>query len=282
MNEWDNEELALLNQQIEDVKSQIAANKVKSVPVPKTNIGWASYINSGDDKLLSRYQNAENAWNLMMKQAEHASELADKNRASTDADRQMEYMKNRTNAKAKLDYAQAVYTDAVNKGNKLEIAKALSDLESAKNDYNWWSNKLNIEEDVKTNKVESTAASEPEGVKPEGNEPASDLKVYLEDLKAITSFKDLSGKNAKLTEIKNNPAYGSSPELQAEYNRLNKIKDKATIAAESAEAKKAATARHENAKKGSRSQYRTYCESEQGKKDLKLLGIANPYAKGAK
>lgn len=239
MNEWDNEELALLNQQIEDVKSQIAANKVKSVPVPKTNIGWASYINSGDDKLLSRYQNAENAWNLMMKQAEHASELADKNRASTDADRQMEYMKNRTNAKAKLDYAQAVYTDAVNKGNKLEIAKALSDLESAKNDYNWWSNKLNIKEDIKTPAASTkTNVNEPEDNKPEGDEPASDLKVYLEDLKAITSFKDLTGKNAKLNEIKNNPAYGSSPELQAEYNRLNKIKDKATIAAEKASRKK--------------------------------------------
>lgn len=77
--EVDNVELAYLNKEIDKVKKQLEdrQSKYESVPYPKTQVGWASYIANNDRGMLDKYQDAERAWYNKMKDQEHAKELAD-------------------------------------------------------------------------------------------------------------------------------------------------------------------------------------------------------------
>lgn len=75
---YDYPEIALLDKQIAEVKKQLADRQAKyeSVPTPKTQVGWASYIVNNDRGMLDKYQDAERAWyNKLIDQA-HAKELA--------------------------------------------------------------------------------------------------------------------------------------------------------------------------------------------------------------
>ena len=75
---YDYPEIALLDKQISEVKKQLADRQAKyeSVPQPKTQVGWGSYIANNDATLLNKYQDAERAWyNKLIDQA-HAKELA--------------------------------------------------------------------------------------------------------------------------------------------------------------------------------------------------------------
>lgn len=78
--EQDNEELALLNAQIDKIKSQIAerdAHKQEAMNVqPKTRVGWASYIIDNDRGLLDKYADAERAWQTARQQSMYSKELA--------------------------------------------------------------------------------------------------------------------------------------------------------------------------------------------------------------
>lgn len=76
--EEDNVELAYLNKEIDKVKKQLEdrQSKYESVPYPKTQVGWASYIANNDRGMLDKYQDAERAWYNKMKDQEHAKELA--------------------------------------------------------------------------------------------------------------------------------------------------------------------------------------------------------------
>lgn len=76
--EMSNAELAYLNKEIDKVKKQLADRQAKyeSVPTPKTQVGWGSYIVNNDRGMLDKYQDAERAWyNKLIDQA-HAKELA--------------------------------------------------------------------------------------------------------------------------------------------------------------------------------------------------------------
>ena len=79
---YDYPEIALLDKQISEVKKQLADRQAKyeSVPTPKTQVGWSSYIVNNDATLLNKYQDAERAWyNKLIDQA-HAKELANSQR----------------------------------------------------------------------------------------------------------------------------------------------------------------------------------------------------------
>lgn len=80
--EVDNVELAYLNKEIDKVKKQLAQRQsdYESVPFPKTQVGWASYIANNDRGLLDKYQDAERAWYNKMKDQEHAKVLANDQR----------------------------------------------------------------------------------------------------------------------------------------------------------------------------------------------------------
>lgn len=76
--EMSNVELAYLNKEIDKVKKQLADRQAKyeSVPQPKTQVGWSSYIVNNDRGMLDKYQDAERAWYNKMADQAHAKELA--------------------------------------------------------------------------------------------------------------------------------------------------------------------------------------------------------------
>lgn len=80
--EMSNAELAYLNKEIDKVKKQLADRQAKyeSVPTPKTQVGWSSYIVNNDRGMLDKYQDAERAWYNKLKDQEHAKELANAQR----------------------------------------------------------------------------------------------------------------------------------------------------------------------------------------------------------
>ena len=80
--EMSNVELAYLNKEIDNVKKQLADRQAKyeSVPQPKTQVGWSSYIVNNDRGMLDKYQDAERAWYNKLKDQEHAKELANAQR----------------------------------------------------------------------------------------------------------------------------------------------------------------------------------------------------------
>ena len=80
--EMSNVELAYLNKEIDNVKKQLADRQAKyeSVPQPKTQVGWSSYIVNNDRGMLDKYQEAERAWYNKLKDQEHAKELANAQR----------------------------------------------------------------------------------------------------------------------------------------------------------------------------------------------------------
>lgn len=74
-----NVDIAYLNKEIDKVKKQLEQRQsnYESVPYPKTQVGWASYIANNDRGMLDKYQDAERAWYNKMKDQEHAKALAD-------------------------------------------------------------------------------------------------------------------------------------------------------------------------------------------------------------
>lgn len=80
--EMSNVELAYLNKEIDKVKKQLEARQsnYESVPQPKTQVGWSSYIVNNDRGMLDKYQDAERAWYNKLKDQEHAKELANAQR----------------------------------------------------------------------------------------------------------------------------------------------------------------------------------------------------------
>lgn len=80
--EMSNAELAYLNKEIDKVKKQLEDRQAKyeSVPQPKTQVGWSSYIVNNDRGMLDKYQDAERAWYNKLKDQEHSKELANAQR----------------------------------------------------------------------------------------------------------------------------------------------------------------------------------------------------------
>lgn len=110
--EMSNVELAYLNKEIDKVKKQLADRQTKyeSVPQPKTQVGWSSYIVNNDRGLLDKYQDAERAWYNKLKDQEHAKELAN-------AQRQEQRAVNLNDARDTLAKLQITKDNALQQGH---------------------------------------------------------------------------------------------------------------------------------------------------------------------
>lgn len=110
--EEDNVELAYLNKEIDKVKKQLEARQsnYESVPQPKTQVGWSSYIVNNDRGMLDKYQDAERAWYNKLKDQEHAKELAN-------VQRQEQRAINLNDARDTLAKLQIMKDNAVQQGH---------------------------------------------------------------------------------------------------------------------------------------------------------------------
>ena len=266
--EVDNVELAYLNKEIDKVKNQLAQRQsdYESVPFPKTQVGWASYIANNDSSLLNKYQDAERAWYNKMKDQEHAKALANAQMEQQAAYRMDENIKNRSLALNKLQYAEAALKNDTS-NDPLVRAGLERDVRNAREDVKYWNKAVGIEEDV--NPKEITPKEESESNTPVEVTPTQPTtKVKTKDYSAIKKFKNQAEKDKILKEIESNPAFNNVEALRGVYNTLKDIVPEDKKASD----KEARRAKWQAGKNLTGFDYRAWKESPEGKALIKEFG----------
>ena len=229
--EEDNVELAYLNKEIDKVKKQLAdrQSNYESVPQPKTQVGWSSYIVNNDRGLLDKYTDAERAWYNKMKdqelayaQMQNAKELAEEQQKAQAAYRMDDNMKNRSLALNKLQCAEAALKNDTS-GDALVKAALERDVRNAKEELKYWNKAVGIEDE----EVNNTARNEiKEDIKEDVNADVkanTTTKVKTNDYSYITKIKNQAQKDAILKEMEANPAIKNNESFRDQYNRIKEI-----------------------------------------------------------
>lgn len=212
---YDYPEIALLDKKIADVKKQLAdrQSKYESVPQPKTQVGWGSYIANNDSTLLNKYQDAERAWYNKLIDQEHAKELANAQMEQQSGFDKEARIKDFNNAKIAADTAYQLLRND-NSNDKNVRAKLINDYKSAINNLNYYARKTGneeyeLDEDLLNKAIDDETTA-----------------VKNVDYSAIKSFDTQEQKEATLREIEANPAFKTDEKLRNVYNTLKDIKPK--------------------------------------------------------
>ena len=267
--EEDNVELAYLNKEIDKVKKQLADRQAKyeSVPQPKTQVGWSSYIVNNDRGMLDKYQDAERDWYNKLKDQEHAKELANAQMEQQAAYRMDDNMKNRSLALNKLQYAEAALKNDTS-NDPLIKAGLERDVRNAKEELKYWNKAVGIE-DKEVNKEATNEIKEDvkEDVKEEVKDDTT-TSVKIKDYSAITKIKNQAEKDSILKEMEANPAIKNDESFREQYNRIKAI----TPDDKKASDKAARKSKWEEGRKLKGFDYRAWKESPEGKALIKEFG----------
>lgn len=254
---YDYPEIALLDKQISEVKKQLADRQAKyeSVPQPKTQVGWGSYIANNDATLLNKYQDAERAWyNKLIDQA-HAKELAKAQMEQQSGFDKEARIKDFNNAKVAADTAYQLLRND-NSNDKNVRAKLINDYKSAINNLNYYARKTGNEEYELDEDLLNKAIDE------------QTTAVKNVDYGSIKSFDTQAQKDATLKEIEANPAFKTDEKLREIYNTLSKIKPKDKQASDKA----ARRAKWIEGKKLKGVDYKIWKRSPEGQQLIKEFG----------
>lgn len=255
--EMSNAELAYLNKEIDKVKKQLAdrQSKYESVPQPKTQVGWSSYIVNNDRGMLDKYQDAERAWyNKLIDQA-HAKELAKAQMEQQSGFDKEARIKDFNNAKVAADTAYQLLRNDNSKDKNVR-AKLINDYKSAINNLNYYASKTGNELYELDNDLLNKAIDD------------ETTAVKNVDYSAIDSFDTQAQKDATLREIEANPAFKTDEKLREIYNTLSKIKPKDKQASDKA----ARRAKWIEGKKLKGLDYKIWVRSPEGQKLIKEFG----------
>lgn len=220
--EMSNVELAYLNKEIDKVKKQLAARQsnYESVPQPKTQVGWSSYIVNNDRGMLDKYQDAERAWYNKLKDQEHAKELANAQMEQQAAYRMDENMKNRSLALNKLEYAKAALKNDTSDDDLIK-AGLERDVRNAEEELKYWNKAVGLEEDDKTPPKKDNEGESNNPPVEDKDDRTTDVKI--EDYSSITKIENQAQKDAILKEMESNPAIKNNAAFKKEYNRIKAI-----------------------------------------------------------
>lgn len=258
--EVDNVELAYLNKEIDKVKKQLADRQAKyeSVPQPKTQVGWSSYIVNNDRGMLDKYQDAERDWYNKLKDQEHAKELANAQMEHQAAYRMDENMKNRSLALNNLEYAKAALKNDTSNNDTVK-ARLERDVRNAMEELNYWNKVVGLEVDNNPpkNEVGNTEVKD---------DTTTDVKI--EDYSSITKIKNKAEKDAILKEMESNPAIKNNTKFRSEYNRIKGITTEDKKSSDKANRK----AKWEEGRKLKGFDHRAWKESPEGKALIKEFG----------
>lgn len=271
--EVDNVELAYLNKEIDKVKKQLEDRQAsyESVPLPKTQVGWASYIANNDRGLLDKYQDAERAWYNKLKDQEHAKELANAQMEAQAAYRMDDNMKNRSLALNKLQYAEAALRNDTS-NDPLIRAGLERDVRNAREELKYWNKAIGVEEDVtpkasnEESKGEDTNTPVEVTSTPTQAQPTTEVKI--EDYSSITKFKNQAEKDTLLKEMESHPAFNSDKAFREQYNRIKGIVPEDKKASDKEKRRKEWQA----GKNLTGFDYRAWKESPEGKALIKEFG----------
>lgn len=266
--EMSNVELAYLNKEIDKVKKQLEARQsnYESVPQPKTQVGWSSYIVNNDRGMLDKYQDAERAWYNKLKDQEHAKELANAQMEQQAAYRMDDNMKNRSLALNKLEYAQAALKNDTS-NDPLVKAGLERDVRNATEELNYWNKAVGLKEVNNPPKNEDNNPPKNEV----GNTEVKDdttTDVKIEDYSSITKIENQAQKDAILKEMESNPAIKNNKAFKEQYNRIKAITTEDKKSSDKANRK----AKWEEGRKLKGFDYRAWKESSEGKALIKEFG----------
>lgn len=269
--EMSNVELAYLNKEIDKVKKQLADRQAKyeSVPQPKTQVGWSSYIVNNDRGMLDKYQDAERDWYNKLKDQEHAKELANAQMEQQAAYRMDDNMKNRSLALNKLEYAKAALKNDTSDDDLIK-AGLERDVRNAKEELNYWNRALGLEE---VGLEEGNNPPKKDNEEEQGN-PQVEVKddrtteVKIEDYSSITKIANQAQKDAILKEMEANPAIKNNKAFKEQYNRIKAITPEDKKSSDKANRK----AKWEEGRKLKGFDYRAWKESPEGKALIKEFG----------
>ena len=263
--EMSNVELAYLNKEIDKVKKQLEDRQAKyeSVPTPKTQVGWSSYIVNNDRGMLDKYQDAERAWYNKLKDQEHAKALANAQMEQQAAYRMDENMKNRSLALNKLQYAEAALKNDTSNDSLIK-AGLERDVRNAKEELKYWNKAVGIEDKEVNNKaIDEIKADIKKDVKDD-----TTTSVKIKDYSSITKIKNQAEKAAILKEMEANPAIKNDESFREQYNRIKAIIPEYKKASDKANRK----AKWEEGRKLKGFDYRAWKESPEGKALIKEFG----------
>lgn len=221
--EESNMELALINKQIDEIKKQIAIRKMQteSVPQPKTNVGWASYIMNDDRGLLDKYQDAERAWYNKLADQEHANKLAEAQHKEQATYQMDDNMKNRSLAVIKVQAAEQALQQAKNAFDINAINKAQNDLDSANVELAYWNKRTGITPSTEDKVIDKD-------INKDDNLEGYNIDTLYDTLSNIKSFKKEKDKSEALKKISVVPNYKQT-KLASLYDTLSKIKSEETL-----------------------------------------------------
>lgn len=235
------------------------------------DLSYLDYIAQGDRSGFDKIEADEVAYRNMLAQQkfqeqqnalnrENALNLAYVGRANALEDKKDEMIRLRGKALSGLQYAEQSLKYAMDKGDANAINAAERDVQLAKEDLAYYNSKLGYSEPTKE------VSSEP---KPslEGQETPVNLSVDIERYKALKKGKKAE-LDAILKEIKDNPNFNQSPELQREYQRISKIKSDEQLLEELNKRR----SEWEEGKKLTGYDYRKWKESPKGKKLIAEFG----------
>lgn len=266
---YDYPEIALLDKKIADVKKQLEARQsnYESVPQPKTQVGWSSYIVNNDSTLLNKYQDSERAWYNKLKDQEHAKELANAQMEQQAAYRMDDNMKNRSLALNKLEYAQAALKNDTS-NDPLVKAGLERDVRNAKEELKYWDKALGIK--YKEDSLEEGNDTPPNNKEDVSTEVKDDrtTDVKIEDYSSITKIENQAQKDAILKEMESNPAIKNNKAFKEQYNRIKAITPEDKKESDKANRK----AKWEEGRKLKGFDYRAWKESPEGKALIKEFG----------
>ena len=270
--EMSNVELAYLNKEIDKVKKQLADRQAKyeSVPQPKTQVGWSSYIVNNDRGMLDKYQDAERDWYNKLKDQEHAKELANAQRQEQAAYRMDDNMKNRSLALNKLQYAEAALKNDTS-NDPLIKAGLERDVRNAKEELNYWNKAVGLKEvelEEGNNLPKNTSKTDVNKVVSEDVKDDSTTEVKIKDYSVITKIKNQAQKDAILKEMEANPAIKNNAAFKEQYNRIKGITPEDKKDTDKANRK----AKWEEGRKLKGFDYRAWKESPEGKDLIKEFG----------
>lgn len=220
-------ELAYLNKEIDKVKKQLEdrQSKYESVPMPNTQVGWASYIANNDRGLLDKYQDAERAWYNKLKDQEHSKELAKVQMEQQAAYRMDDNIKNRSLALNKLQYAQAALKNDTS-NDPLIKAGLERDVRNAQEEVNYWNKAVGLEVDD-TPKVDNPSKDD----NPHKDDTPNDTtttEVKMADIDAYISgnkkFATIKEQAEAIQKYKDNPAYNKDASYRDKVNKLEAVK----------------------------------------------------------
>lgn len=204
--------IALVNKEIEDLKKQIAERKERQAPQPNTRVGWASYIIDGDRGLLDKYADAERAWNLQQESQRHAEALADKQHNQQAIYQMDENMKLRNAAAIKYQGAANALKAAKATRNQVEIDKAQTNFDLAKNELDYYNKRVGY-----------NTPNKPADVVTPTNKVGESVDYTLEKAKGIKRFKTRAEKANYINKLKALDPNGQKPDIARAINKLSKL-----------------------------------------------------------